>query len=74
MSNPFHQYDTRYKSPLPQRMNANVPWQQPAQTYTYTNPAASTVPTGYSAPTTVYFHNNRIVTSQQWWGSFGKQG
>ncbi len=74
MSNPFHPYDTRYKAAPPQRTNGNVPWQQSTQPYTYTNVAASTVPSGYSAPATVYFNNSRIVSGQQWWASFGKPG
>ncbi len=73
MSNPFHQYDTRFKAAPPQRTNANVPWQTTGATYTY-NPVGTTSarPAQTSAP--VYFSNGSIVPAQQFWGSFGKPG
>lgn len=71
-SNPFHQYDTRYKPDLPVRMNANTPW----TTTTY-NPSYNTNYSTFnnnnntnSGP--LYFHNGNNVSRQEWWGSFKK--
>lgn len=71
MSNPFHQYDTRYKAAPPQRTNANVPWQTTTVTY---NPVATTLGRQANVSPPVYFNNGHIVTTQQFWGSFGKSG
>lgn len=69
-SNPFHQYDTRYKPELPQRTNGNTKPITYVSNVSYGMNSNTVGTNTNSGP--LYFINGNNVSGQQWWSSFKK--